>query len=110
MFQSQNMKDLNFKNFADEQSLLIFKIGGDQKNFNILNFIINKKTTATDDIMKKFELTTMPANRRINQLASVGLIERSKDKKDISATKLGMEFIKLVRLVRENLIKQYKQR
>ena len=108
------MATLSVKRLVEEQSLLLFKIGGDSKNFDILEYVANHKNATVSKIMEHLErqndkTSIMPANRRVNQLASVGLVERKKGKVEIKATKLGLDFIEFVKVFREKLIKQIRQ-
>jgi predicted transcriptional regulator len=83
-----------------------FRIGCDEKNYIILNYLLDKKISIIKDIQKVLDnLSPMPANRRLNQLASVGLIERKNQNRNISITKIGLRFIKIIQ--KEQKIRLY---
>lgn len=83
------------KTYAKELSLDIFRIGCDQKNFLILKMALTKPISVMD-IKKHLNLTSMPANRRINQLVEVGLLKREYKKTRIISTKLAQMFINII--------------
>lgn len=90
-----NKKDI-IDQIIKQQSLDIFRIACDRKNFSILSETMEKKKINLQYIKKKYNISGMPANRRINMLTSVGLIERVNMKREIVITKLGLKFINII--------------
>jgi len=79
---------------VEKQSLDLFHIGSDKINFLILQDAKNKKGTNIDAIEKNQGLKTTSANRRVNLMLNVGLVQRKKRK--VYTTDLGKQFIRLV--------------
>ena len=73
-------------------SLKTFRVGCDHKNFEILLVL----PTTIKEISQKFEITKMPANRRVNELEKVGLIVRDHKQGTVNPTKLTKRFISLI--------------
>ena len=90
-----NDKDI-INGIIKKQSLDIFRIGCDIKNFDILKRLVSKKILDMDTIIKLYGVSKMPANRRINLMADVGLVKRINKKHNIKITALGMKFIDLI--------------
>lgn len=93
------------KDFAKDLSLDIFRTGCDRTNFSILKMAV-AKPIGTKEIMKKFNLSSMPANRRVNQLVKVGLLKREYKKTKITATKISKIFIKIIDSMLNNIQKK----
>lgn len=85
---------------AERATLDLLKTGSEDKNFRILNELPLK----TKDIEKKFNLSPMPTNRRINQMNRVGLLKKNKRGEKITRTKLGDLFLKLIENVKTDVI------
>ncbi|MBW2984073.1 hypothetical protein KY361_03105 [Candidatus Woesearchaeota archaeon] len=85
------------KAYAKKLSLDIFKIGCDRTNFAILKMAVVKPVSIKEIRKELGGLSTMPANRRVNQLVEVGLLKREYKKTKIKATKLTAIFLKLIR-------------
>lgn len=83
------------KVYAKELSLDVFRVGCDKINFSILKMAIVKPIIIRE-ISNKFNLSVMPANRRVNQLVKVGLLKREYKKTRIMATRLTTIFIKMI--------------
>lgn len=70
------MEKLKMDNIKD-MAISVLKVGCDKINFQILEMVMaSSKGITTNEIRKKFNLSCMPANRRINQLVKVGLLKR----------------------------------
>src|SRR3989338_5267314 len=93
------------KDYAKELSLDIFRVGCNKINFKILKMTLNKPVLIKD-IRNQFNLTSMPANRRINQLVEVGLLKREYKKTNIISTKLAHIFIKVIDYIRDVIEKE----
>ena len=83
------------KNFIQKHTLNTFRIGCEPTNYKIL---LSSPTTVKK-IIKKFELTKMPANRRINQLKQAGLVKRKLRTGEIEPTRLAKRFIKVINTI-----------
>ena len=90
----------------NKQSLDVFKIGCDRKNFEILKDIIKKKRVEMKFIETQHDLSTMPANRRINLMVEVGLVKRINRKRDIMPTPLAKRLVDLIDETRKYLRKE----
>ena len=82
-----------------EFTLNTFKIGCDHMNYSILSML----PTNIESIMKKFNLTKMPANRRVNELIKVGLVNRKKGTGEVLPTDLTLKFTKVIEKISEGL-------
>ena len=79
----------------EQQSLDLFKIGCDRKNFAMLSDIKAGKFNV-QQLIKAYGLSSMPGNRRINLMVNVGLVQRVNKKRDVKLTDLGDKFIGLI--------------
>lgn len=87
----------------EQQSLDVFKVGCDRKNFEILKDILKRKDMSIDDIMTKYGMSLMPANRRINLMSKAGLVKRIDRKRKIIATPLGQRLPNMISEIRKYL-------
>ena len=94
-------------NIIDKQSLELFSVGCDEKNFEILSNIVHNHRVSMNDITKKcYPLTKMPLNRRINMLVKAGLIERVDRKTGLIPTALGKKLLLFIEEIRTYLRKE----
>lgn len=92
-------------NEIKDMTLTLLRIGCNKINFQILEMIMaSSKEITINEIMKKFNLTSMPANKRINKLVEVGLLKRSWKKIYIQKVDFTAKFIERISMM-ENLIK-----
>ena len=102
-------KDFIINKIINKQSLDVFKVGCDGKNFDILKDLIKGKKLDMKHIEKVHGLSTMPANRRINLLLGAGLVTRANRKRDIMPTPLAKRLIDLIdktrKYIRKDIIK-----
>ena len=83
----------NLMNVIGEKvTLNMLRVGCDKINFKILNTIPNN----IKGLMKKFDLTKMPMNRRVNELEKVGLLKRNRWLGEVEATPLTIKLIETV--------------
>ena len=97
-----NNNNNKLNKIIEEQTLNLFKIGCEPKNYNILqNLLKGKKEMKMFKIESK--LSNMPANRRINMLSNVGLINRINNKTEFIITPLGKTFLKQIELIKKQI-------
>lgn len=70
------------------------------KNFEI----INKLPLTASEIEKEFGLTAMPVNKRMKELAEVGLVFREKREDKNQRTEMADEFVKQIKELRNEVI------
>ncbi|MBU0959258.1 MAG: hypothetical protein KKB31_04920 [Nanoarchaeota archaeon] len=80
-------------------TLNLFRVGCDKDNFRILQAIPNDVKT----LMKEFNLTKMPMNKRINELEKVGLLKRERWKGSVEPTELTTKFLDLIKDIKEKI-------
>ncbi|MCK4797063.1 MAG: hypothetical protein KAT05_06750 [Spirochaetes bacterium] len=96
--------DKLIEKIVEEQSLGLFRTGCESKNYSILlDLTKGKKEMKLFKI--EYDLSDMPANRRINMLADVGLVERINKKKEFIITPLGKQFLKIIESMKKSLNK-----
>lgn len=83
-------------------TLRVFKYGCDKKNYEILKSLPN----TIKILEKKFELSKMPMNKRINELEKSGLIKRDKSKGNVEITQLGEQLLKIIEEIKKAVIKE----
>jgi DNA-binding HxlR family transcriptional regulator len=83
-------------------TLNLFNAGCEKINFDILRSIPAK----TSEMEKKFGLTKMPLNKRLNRLEEVGLLKRIKHKGELQKTHLTDKFIGIINMIKHDVIKE----
>ena len=83
----------------------VFQVRCDRKNFAILKMVM-VEPTSIKEIRRKFKLTPMPANRRINKLVEVGLLKREDKKTKIRRTTITPLFIKIIKSIQTTIEKE----
>ena len=96
----QNKGQEIVERLAEKTALKLYRIGCDEKNFEI----INKLPLTASEIEKEFRLTAMPVNKRIKELAEVGLVFREKRGEKIQRTNMANEFIKQINELRNEVV------
>lgn len=85
---------------TEKVTLRLFRVGCEPKNFEILQ----KLPLTAGEIEKEFDISAMPANRRINELMEAGLVAREKAGQKIKVTPLGQDFLKQISALRNEVI------
>lgn len=85
---------------AERTVLSTYKFGADE-----INYLILKSLPATaKEIEKITKLSPMPANRRINDLNKVHLLEKGKPGTQLKLSSLGASFLKDIENMRDEVI------
>ena len=90
------------QNLTHKITLNLFKSGCDEKNFQILEQL----PTKTIELEKLFDLSKMPLNRRLNELAKIGLIERELYKGELKPTELTKRFLDVIKDLEKEVMKE----
>lgn len=85
---------------AGKITLKLFRVGCDEKNFEILQ----KLPLTAKEIEIEIDLTPMPTNKRIKELMEVGLVQREKRGMDIKTTEITKEFIDYIDSLKKDVI------
>ena len=93
------MKKDKLGNFVVGLTLDLFRVGSDSINWKILNLL----DCSTAEVGDKIELSSMPLNRRINELEDVGLLVRNRRQGLIKCTKLTPLFIDSVNALKSKV-------
>ena len=80
-------------------TLNTFKTGCDSINYQILLML----PTNIESVMKRFNLTKMPINKRVNELEKVGLVKRSKGSGEVLPTDLTNKFTDVIKKISEGI-------
>ena len=83
-------------------TLKSLRVGCDRVNYHILQ----KLPTNVKDLMKTFDLSKMPMNKRLNELEEIGLLKRDRYTGNIDKTDLTESFINLIEKLKEDIIKE----
>lgn len=84
-------------------TLQVLRAGADEKNYAILEAC----PTTVEKIMREHRITKMPANRRVNQLASAGLVQRELGTGVVRATPLARAYLALIRALTERVQEEH---
>ena len=87
---------------TERVTLHLFRSGCDKINFDIVSSL----PANVKDLQKRFDLTKMPINRRLNDLAEVGLLRREKYEGGVYPTELTNTFIKTIKDLKTEIIKE----
>ncbi len=87
---------------TERVTLNVFRIGSEKINYQILKSLPSTIT----NLEKKFGLTKMPMNKRVNELAEVGLLSRDKYTGKVNPTDLTQSFIEIVEELKQEIIKE----
>lgn len=98
---SKQMNEM-IEKVTEKITLRVFEAGCDAINYALLNSL----PLTTDELMKQFNLTKMPINRRINELVKVGLVNRPKRGGDIIKTELASNFLGTIDEIKLKVIKE----
>ncbi len=82
--------------------LRLFRAGCDKTNYKILNSLPLK----TRALEKKFKLSVMPMNRRLNQLINAKLVKRNKKTFNVEKTELADKFLEVLADMKKKVIKE----
>ena len=85
---------------ARETTLKIFRIGSEQKNFQMKQ----KLPMTARQIEKFWKLSDMPTNRILKILMDVGLVHREKKGAEIKTTKLAKDFMNLTKNIENDVV------
>lgn len=83
-------------------TLNLFRVGCEKINFGIVKSL----PTTVKELQIKFNMTKMPMNKRLNELADVGLLEREKYEGEVKPTKLTDSFIDTITEIKQDVIKE----
>ena len=89
------------KELSDKITLKVFRVGCDDKNYNIIKSLPN----TFKQLESNMGITKMPIAKRLNELESVGLLEWKKGKGLIKSTNFTLKFIKLVESINQEVNK-----
>jgi predicted transcriptional regulator len=87
---------------VEKNTLKLFRVGCDEKNFKILKEL----PLTAGEIEKKINLSPMPTNKRLKDMMTIGLIIRNNRGEKIEITDIGKEFIDQIHLIEEDVIIQ----
>jgi len=94
-------EDILIEKIIESATLNLFKVGCDKNNFRILKSIPSN----VNNLIKEFNLSKMPMNRRINELEKVGLVKRDRWKGDVEPTELTKVFLEKVEYIKKEMKK-----
>ena len=103
------MNTMSEKNgYAETMTLALLHYSSDKYNHAIISMAENKDFITIGEIMLKLKLSSMPTNRRVNQLVEVGIFKRKAKKTKIYLTQLGMyyleKFVQIHQAVLEKIV------
>jgi len=89
------------KAMALKHTLAMINVGSKQEHFELLQML----PTDISTIEERFKTSLMTANRRVNALEKVGLLERERQTGKVMPNKVTKEFLNLILNLREDVIK-----
>jgi len=87
---------------TEKVTLNIFRVGSEKSNYIILRSLPN----SVKKLQEKLEITKMPINKRINELAGVGLLTREKYEGEVKPTSLTRSFIETIENIKKDVVKE----
>ncbi len=85
---------------TENMTLSIFRIGCDKTNY----LIIKSLPSDIKHLQKLISISKMPINRRVNELADVGLLEREKYTGKVNPTSLSESFVGTIENIKQKVV------